>query len=85
MNRGDYDLALWSTKTSQGYDPGNHIYSLMEANVYVSLNQLDKAEEILASINHSSRPLDIETISGRNQLLSIIRTRRDALNIRMNP
>jgi hypothetical protein len=85
MNRGDYDLALWSAKTSQGYDPGNHIYSLMEANAYISLNQLDKAEEILASINHSSKPLDIETISSRNQLLSIIRSRRDARNIRVNP
>jgi hypothetical protein len=85
MNRGDYDLALWSAKTSLAYDPGNHSYSLMEANAYVSLNQPDKAEEILTSLNHSSRPLDIETISNRNQLLSIIRTRRDARNTGTNP
>lgn len=85
MNLGNYDLALWSAKTSQRHDPGNHIYSLMESNVYISLNQLDKAEEILASISHSSRPLDIETMSSRNQLLSIIRTRREARDSRMNP
>lgn len=85
MNRGDHRLALESARISRAYKPENYTYSLMEANALIVLNQLDKAEEILTTINGASRSLDEEAISNRNQLLSILNARRNAQNSGTKP
>lgn len=84
MNRGDYDTALWAAKNGQAHDHDHHAYTLMEANVYISLNRLDKAEEILASTYRWSEPPDAGILTSRDQLLTMLRERRGVRGNRAN-
>ena len=50
MTRKDYDLAIESARHGQATDPSDLDYLLMEANVYILLNKLDTAEELIHSV-----------------------------------
>lgn len=76
MTRKDYDLAIESARHGKTTDPSDLDYLLMEANVYILLNKLDTAEELIHSVTSSNIYSNDNLSSNVDILTSEISARR---------
>jgi len=76
MWHGDYKLALEATENGKISDPFNSTYSLMEADVRISLNQLDDAERIVLSVRQSEKDMSTDDRNIADALLVSIQKKR---------
>lgn len=76
MTRKDYDLAIETARHGQTTDPSDLDYLLMEANVYILLNKLDTAEELIHSVTSSNIYSNDDLSSNVDILTSEISARR---------
>lgn len=76
LEYGHYGKALHAVKRSKSFDPGNADHVLLEANVYIHLERLDKAEKIIHEMKGIHPSLSPDLLRETDLLLAEIRSRR---------
>ena len=77
LEYGQYDLAYQMAKEARAADPANPELALMQADVLMRLNQLDKAEIIALSLINKSIVAKQNTLKQANILLEMISARKN--------
>jgi hypothetical protein len=77
MEHGDYARALTAVTQSREYDPSNVDHWLQEAEVYLQLNQLERARHMIELTRKRFSPLDTAANTKAQDLLRRIDSRRE--------